>query len=131
MTMIFSTVNAQVLSRNLQFSIMIFMAYFGVHFEIRRYLTKVDLMVDLVDISLVDMVHMCMPEILLSFLHNFLFFQFRIMNLPDIGATELILSNGMRVCYKRTEFLDDQVNGHFLMPFMSCDLSLRTFPTMF
>ncbi|KAG0557873.1 hypothetical protein KC19_11G163400 [Ceratodon purpureus] len=27
----------------------------------------------------------------------------------DIGATELILSNGMRVSYKRTEFLDDQV----------------------
>lgn len=28
---------------------------------------------------------------------------------PDIGATELILSNGMRVCYKFTEFLEDQV----------------------
>ncbi|KAK7399022.1 hypothetical protein VNO78_10197 [Psophocarpus tetragonolobus] len=27
----------------------------------------------------------------------------------NIGATELILSNGMRVCYKRTDFLDDQV----------------------
>ncbi|OIT04261.1 PREDICTED: zinc protease PQQL-like [Nicotiana attenuata] len=26
-----------------------------------------------------------------------------------IGATELILSNGMRVCYKSTDFLDDQV----------------------
>ncbi|RDX96961.1 Zinc protease PQQL-like protein, partial [Mucuna pruriens] len=26
----------------------------------------------------------------------------------NIGATELILSNGMRVCYKRTDFLDDQ-----------------------
>ncbi|KAF4371416.1 hypothetical protein F8388_001944 [Cannabis sativa] len=28
---------------------------------------------------------------------------------PNIGATELILSNGMRVCYKCTDFLDDQV----------------------
>ncbi|KAK9715778.1 hypothetical protein RND81_06G188600 [Saponaria officinalis] len=27
----------------------------------------------------------------------------------DIGVTELILSNGMRVCYKCTNFLDDQV----------------------
>ncbi|XP_052199575.1 zinc protease PQQL-like isoform X2 [Diospyros lotus] len=27
----------------------------------------------------------------------------------NIGATELILSNGMRVCYKCTNFLDDQV----------------------
>lgn len=28
---------------------------------------------------------------------------------PNIGATELILSNGMRVCYKCTDFLVDQV----------------------
>ncbi|XP_030953176.1 zinc protease PQQL-like isoform X1 [Quercus lobata] len=28
---------------------------------------------------------------------------------PIVGATELILSNGMRVCYKCTDFLDDQV----------------------
>lgn len=28
---------------------------------------------------------------------------------PNIGATELVLSNGMRVCYKSTDFLDDQV----------------------
>ncbi|CAI9100506.1 OLC1v1037622C1 [Oldenlandia corymbosa var. corymbosa] len=28
---------------------------------------------------------------------------------PTIAATELILSNGMRVCYKCTDFLDDQV----------------------
>ncbi|XP_058068278.1 zinc protease PQQL-like isoform X2 [Magnolia sinica] len=28
---------------------------------------------------------------------------------PSIGVTELLLSNGMRVCYKRTDFLDDQV----------------------
>ncbi|KAI4380729.1 hypothetical protein MLD38_006890 [Melastoma candidum] len=27
----------------------------------------------------------------------------------NIGATELILSNGMRICYKCTDFLDDQV----------------------
>lgn len=27
----------------------------------------------------------------------------------NIGATELILSNGLRVCYKSTDFLDDQV----------------------
>ncbi|GMH03369.1 hypothetical protein Nepgr_005208 [Nepenthes gracilis] len=27
----------------------------------------------------------------------------------NIGVTELILSNGMRVCYKHTDFLDDQV----------------------
>ncbi|KAJ7536029.1 hypothetical protein O6H91_12G054400 [Diphasiastrum complanatum] len=27
----------------------------------------------------------------------------------DIGATELILDNGIRVCYKSTDFLDDQV----------------------
>ncbi|KAG5041605.1 hypothetical protein JHK85_014081 [Glycine max] len=27
----------------------------------------------------------------------------------NIGATELILSNGMRICYKHTDFLDDQV----------------------
>ncbi|KAG8376095.1 hypothetical protein BUALT_Bualt09G0027800 [Buddleja alternifolia] len=27
----------------------------------------------------------------------------------SIGATELILSNGMRVCYKCTDFFDDQV----------------------
>lgn len=26
-----------------------------------------------------------------------------------IGVTELLLSNGMKVCYKRTDFLDDQV----------------------
>ncbi|XP_077210657.1 insulinase (Peptidase family M16) protein [Tasmannia lanceolata] len=28
---------------------------------------------------------------------------------PTIGVTELLLSNGMRVCYKCTDFLDDQV----------------------
>lgn len=28
---------------------------------------------------------------------------------PEFGATELILSNGMRICYKCTDFLDDQV----------------------
>lgn len=28
---------------------------------------------------------------------------------PEFGSTELILSNGMRVCYKCTDFLDDQV----------------------
>ena len=28
---------------------------------------------------------------------------------PNIGATEIFLSNGMRVCYKCTDFLDDQV----------------------
>lgn len=28
---------------------------------------------------------------------------------PNIGATELLLSNGMRVCYRCTDFLDDQV----------------------
>ncbi|XP_047054247.1 zinc protease PQQL-like [Lolium rigidum] len=28
---------------------------------------------------------------------------------PGIGATEMVLSNGMRVCYKCTDFLDDQV----------------------
>ncbi|KAK9102226.1 hypothetical protein Sjap_019480 [Stephania japonica] len=28
---------------------------------------------------------------------------------PSIGVTELILSNGMKVCYKCTDFLDDQV----------------------
>ncbi|XP_061347588.1 zinc protease PQQL-like isoform X3 [Gastrolobium bilobum] len=27
----------------------------------------------------------------------------------NVGATELILSNGMRICYKRTDFLDDQL----------------------
>ncbi|KAJ0986491.1 hypothetical protein J5N97_004847 [Dioscorea zingiberensis] len=27
----------------------------------------------------------------------------------SIGTTELLLSNGMRICYKRTDFLDDQV----------------------
>lgn len=31
---------------------------------------------------------------------------------PNIGATELILSNGMRVCYKCTDFLADQVQNH-------------------
>ncbi|KAK3161034.1 hypothetical protein QOZ80_1BG0070790 [Eleusine coracana subsp. coracana] len=28
---------------------------------------------------------------------------------PSIGTTEMILSNGMRICYKCTDFLDDQV----------------------
>ncbi|KAL1364192.1 hypothetical protein HN51_012358 [Arachis hypogaea] len=28
---------------------------------------------------------------------------------PNIGAAELFLSNGMRICYKCTDFLDDQV----------------------
>ncbi|PKU71070.1 zinc protease PQQL-like [Dendrobium catenatum] len=28
---------------------------------------------------------------------------------PDVGATELLLSNGMRVCYKYTDFLSDQI----------------------
>ncbi|XP_022154671.1 zinc protease PQQL-like isoform X1 [Momordica charantia] len=28
---------------------------------------------------------------------------------PNIGASEIFLSNGMRVCYKCTDFLDDQV----------------------
>lgn len=27
----------------------------------------------------------------------------------SIETTELLLSNGMRICYKRTNFLDDQV----------------------
>ena len=35
----------------------------------------------------------------------------------NIGATELILSNGMRVCYKHTDFLDDQVK--YCFPFLS------------
>jgi hypothetical protein len=30
---------------------------------------------------------------------------------PSIGTTEIILSNGMRVCYKYTDFLDDQVSS--------------------
>jgi hypothetical protein len=30
---------------------------------------------------------------------------------PGIGATEMVLSNGMRVCYKCTDFLDDQVSS--------------------
>ncbi|XP_012076806.1 zinc protease PQQL-like isoform X2 [Jatropha curcas] len=33
----------------------------------------------------------------------------RQLEYSNIGATELILSNGMRVCYKCTDFLDDQV----------------------
>lgn len=41
--------------------------------------------------------------------------QFEYLN---IGATELILSNGMRVCYKCTDFLDDQVNIGFLLSYM-------------
>ena len=28
---------------------------------------------------------------------------------PGMGATEIILSNGMQICYKCTDFLDDQV----------------------
>uniref|UniRef100_A0A453EX77 Zinc protease pqqL n=1 Tax=Aegilops tauschii subsp. strangulata TaxID=200361 RepID=A0A453EX77_AEGTS len=37
---------------------------------------------------------------------------------PGIGATEMILSNGMRVCYKCTDFLDDQVSTiTVLIPF--------------
>ncbi|XP_020265173.1 zinc protease PQQL-like isoform X2 [Asparagus officinalis] len=28
---------------------------------------------------------------------------------PSIGATELLLSNGMKICYKCTDFLDDQI----------------------
>ncbi|CAN6844505.1 hypothetical protein HID58_047161 [Brassica napus] len=28
---------------------------------------------------------------------------------PEVGVTELTLSNGMQVCYKSTDFLDDQV----------------------
>ncbi|GLJ23437.1 hypothetical protein SUGI_0443600 [Cryptomeria japonica] len=28
---------------------------------------------------------------------------------PEFGATELVLSNGMRICYRCTDFLDDQV----------------------
>lgn len=32
---------------------------------------------------------------------------------PGIGATEMILSNGMRICYKYTDFLDDQVCGFY------------------
>nr|XP_017222853.1 PREDICTED: zinc protease PQQL-like isoform X1 [Daucus carota subsp. sativus] len=31
------------------------------------------------------------------------------LEISNIGATELILSNGMRVCYKCTDFFDDQV----------------------
>ncbi|XP_057985683.1 zinc protease PQQL-like isoform X2 [Hevea brasiliensis] len=31
------------------------------------------------------------------------------LDYPNIGASELILSNGMRVCYKCTDLLDDQV----------------------
>lgn len=30
-------------------------------------------------------------------------------NFPEFGSTEVLLSNGMRVCYKCTDFLDDQV----------------------
>lgn len=30
---------------------------------------------------------------------------------PSFGGTELILSNGMRVCYKCTDFLADQVQN--------------------
>ncbi|MED6182710.1 hypothetical protein PIB30_031251 [Stylosanthes scabra] len=33
----------------------------------------------------------------------------QILDHPNIGATEPILSNGMRICYKFTDFLDDQV----------------------
>lgn len=28
---------------------------------------------------------------------------------PNVGVTELLLSNGMKVCYRCTDFLDDQV----------------------
>ncbi|ONK71353.1 uncharacterized protein A4U43_C04F7630 [Asparagus officinalis] len=28
---------------------------------------------------------------------------------PSIGATELLLSNGIKICYKSTDFLDDQI----------------------
>lgn len=28
---------------------------------------------------------------------------------PEFDATEITLSNGMRVCYKCTDFLDDEV----------------------
>lgn len=31
------------------------------------------------------------------------------LEFPDIGVTELILSNGMKVCFKCTDFFDDQV----------------------
>lgn len=34
---------------------------------------------------------------------------------PDIGAVELTLSNGMRICYKSTGFLDDQVIHMYLV----------------
>ncbi|CAD5335078.1 unnamed protein product [Arabidopsis thaliana] len=31
------------------------------------------------------------------------------LDYPEVGVTELTLSNGMQVCYKSTDFLDDQV----------------------
>jgi hypothetical protein len=41
---------------------------------------------------------------------------------PGIGATEMILSNGMRICYKYTDFLDDQVCSmhQFYITLQSC-----------
>jgi hypothetical protein len=43
---------------------------------------------------------------------------------PGIGATEMILSNGMRICYKCTDFLDDQVISIYLFtdPMLFCYL---------
>ena len=55
--------------------------------------------------------HLSIPHILTVVLANF---HHRIIvdkvEHPGIGATEMILSNGMRVCYKCTDFLDDQVS---------------------
>ena len=43
---------------------------------------------------------------------------------PEYEATEITLSNGMRVCYKCTDFNDDEVGIHFIFLTLSHEYAL-------
>ncbi|AET05136.2 peptidase M16 inactive domain protein [Medicago truncatula] len=79
---------------------------FAVFDDLKNVVKKVNLLEEEGGISLWDDDHI--PEEIVTTKPN-MGHVVKELEYSNIGATELILSNGMRICYKRTDFLDDQV----------------------